>query len=168
MPPLLLVLALTQQGLWSVDTTFGPAVRGDLTVRRAAMTWSGDSVRFVLGGDSGQFRGRVARSVIRGFWIQPPGVTLDQSYATPLELIPAGTNTWRATVVPLADRLYVYLAIKRRADGTLMAAFRDHEQNSIGAWLEFNVMRDGDSVRFETVAGQRRPMKLAAVYDSAA
>src|SRR5256885_4434797 len=166
MHPLPLVLALTQQGLWSVDTTFGPVVRGDLTVRRAAMTWSGDSVRFVLGGDSGQFRGRLARGVIRGFWIQPPGVTLDQSYATPLELVPAGTDSWRGTVVPLADRLHVYLAIGRRADGALMAAFRDHEQNAIGAWLEFNVTRDGDSVRFEST-GQRRQMKLAAAYDSA-
>src|SRR2546423_4611946 len=147
MHPLLLVLALMQQGLWSVDTTFGPAVRGDLTVRRAVMVWSGDSVRFVLGGDSGQFRGRLlrgARGVIRGFWIQPPGVTLDQSYATPLELVPAGTDTWRATVVPLADRLYVYLAIGRgrRADGMLTAEFRDHEQNSISSLLELNVTRE--------------------------
>src|SRR5438045_6723064 len=156
MHPLLLVLALTQQGLWSVDTTFGPAVRGDLTVRRAAMVWSGDSVRFVLGGDSGQFRGRLARGVIRGFWIQPPGVTLDQSYATPLDLVPAGTNTWRATVVPLADRLNVYLAIGPRSDGTLIAAFRDHEQNAIGACLEFNVTRNGASVPFGGT-GQGRP-----------
>src|SRR5215510_14892523 len=115
MPPLLLVLALTQQGLWSVDTTFGPTVRGELTVRRAAMTWSGDSVRFVLGADSGQFRGVLKGGVIRGFWIQPPPVTIGQSYATPLELKPAGKDSWRATVVPLPDRLRVYLAIERKA-----------------------------------------------------
>jgi len=168
MHPLLVLLALTQQGLWSVDTTFGPAVHGDLTVRRAAMTWSGDSVRFLLGGDSGQFRGTLAAGVIRGFWIQPPGVTLDQSYAAPLELRPAGANSWRATVVPLPDRFRVYLAIERRVDGTLAGTFRDPEQNSIGSWLEFNVTLDGDSVRFATPAGQRRPMRFAAAYDSAA
>jgi len=171
MHPLLLVLALTQQGLWSVDTTFGPAVRGELTVRRAEMTWAGDSVRLVLPGDSGQFRGKLAGGgggVIRGFWIQPPGVTLDQSYATPLDLVPAGADTWRASIVPLPDRLRVYLAIGRRADGTLAGKFRDPEQNSIGAWLQFNVTRDGDSVQFETTAGERRPMKFAAAYDSAA
>jgi len=167
MHPLFLLLALTQQGLWSVDTTFGPVVRGDLTVRRAAMTWSGDSVRFILGADSGQFRGRVVGGVIRGFWIQPPGVTLDQSYATPLELKPAGADRWRATVVPLPDRLRVFLAIWRRADGTLAATFRDPEQNSIGAWLEFNVTADRDSLRFASV-GQRRPMNFAAAYDSSA
>jgi len=167
MHPLLMVLALTQQGLWSVDTTFGPTVRGELIVRRAAMTWSGDSVRFVLGGDSGQFRGARVGGVIRGFWIQPPGVTLDQSYATPLELKPAGADSWRARPEPLPDRLRVYLAIKRRADGTLAATFRDPEQNAIGAWLDFNVTRDGDSLRFETT-NQRRPMKFAAAYDSSA
>src|SRR5438105_947839 len=79
MHPFLLVLALTQQGLWSVDTTFGPAVRGDLTVRRAgAMVWSGDSVRFVLGGDSGQFRGRLLRGA-------------RYTYQRPVEL----TDGWR-------------------------------------------------------------------------
>ncbi len=165
---LAVILALTQQGLWSVDTTFGPAVRGDISVRRETMVWSGDSVRFVLGTDSGQFRGARAGGVIRGFWIQPPGVTLGQAYATPLELRPAGANEWRGRVVPLADRARVYLAIGRRTDGTLVGTFRDPEQNFPGSWLQFNVVRDGDSVRFETPAGQRRPMKLAAAYDSSA
>ena len=78
----------------------------------------------------------------------------------------------RTELIPLVFGLREYLQTLTQAiripvgDGTLMAAFRDHEQNSIGSWLEFNVTRDGDSVRFETTAGQRRPMKLAAAYDS--
>src|SRR5215211_953846 len=98
-------------GIWASETTFGPALRGELTVRRDGSSWratissveihfqaTGDSIRFVFPGNHGQFRGALSedRRSIRGFWIQPNGVTLeagphdpgglDQPFATPLGL----------------------------------------------------------------------------------
>lgn len=162
----LLALLATQQGLWAVDTTFGPAVRGDLTVRRDAMVWAGDSVRFALPGDSGQFRGRRTDGVIRGFWIQPPGVTLGQSYASPLVLHATAWDRWRGTIAPLVDRFRGYLAISRGADGTFVGVFRNPEMNALGAARKFAITRDADSLRFTIPGGQnQQAMTFAAAYD---
>src|ERR1041385_6177244 len=95
----LLAVLMLQQGLWSVDTTFGPAARGELVIRRASPAWvaeiagrqalfqpAGDSIRFVLPDSTGRFRGTLAHGSIAGFWIQPAGVTTGQSWASPLAL----------------------------------------------------------------------------------
>src|SRR5260370_21036467 len=155
----LLALLATQQGLWAVDTTFGPAVRGDLTVRRDAMVWARDAVRFALPGDSGQFRGRLTDGVIRGFWIQPPGVTLGQSYASPLVLRSTGRDRWRGTVAPLADRFRGHLAISRGADGTLVGVFRKPEMNAPGGAPQFAITRETGSLRFTIPGRQRQPAR---------
>lgn len=180
MHPLIAVLIL-QHGLWSVDTTFGPAAKGDLVIRRTAAGWSaeiagrraefrpsGDSIRFVLPDSSG-FRGVLARGRIMGFWIQPPGVTLGQSYATPLALAPSGTGQWRGTVVPLADRFRLYLSITRNPDGSDSAVFRNPESNWLSAWYRFGVTRSGDSVLLDIPERRRqRAIHVGARYDSAA
>ena len=185
MHTLLIVFAVAtaQEGLWSVDTTFGPGVRGELRVRRASSGWtatipgrtatverSGDSVRFTLPDSGGQFRGVLAGRAIRGFWIQPRGAVTGYAWASPLELTSSGgeAGEWRGSIVPLEERWRVYLAISRRPNGTLVAVFRNPEQNDLGKWFRFSVTRAGDSLRFDLPAsGEDQPaMQLAATYDS--
>src|SRR6267143_6868959 len=105
MHTLLIVFAVAtaQEGLWSVDTTFGPDVRGELRVHGASSGWtatiagrtatverSGDSVRFTLPDSGGQFRGVLAGRAIRGFWVQPRGAVTGYAWASPLELTSSG------------------------------------------------------------------------------
>lgn len=168
-------------GIWASETTFGPAVRGTLTVQREGREWraevagrsvrfrsAGDSVRFALPGEGGEFRGVVTEGgrVIAGFWIQPAGVVLGQAYATPLALQSVGRAVWRGMVVPLDDRFSLYLSISRGTDGSLIGVFRNPELNSIGGWPRFRVTRDADSVRFSARGDSSGPeIRLAGVLD---
>ena len=158
-------------GLWGADLHYGPAFRGELTMRRQGRRWtatiaearaafeaSGRELRFSLPDARGGFRGRLSRdgSEIRGFWLQPSGETEDrqdpggsgQSFATPVALARAGSDLWRGTVVPLDDRFRLYLSIFRDQNGVLTAAFRNPELNANGGASRFQVLRDGDALWF--------------------
>src|SRR5712691_5392480 len=80
-------------GIWASETTFGPALQGELTVAREGPTWratlsgtesifhvAGNSVRFAFPGNLGQFRGELTENgrAIKGFWLQPSGDTADR------------------------------------------------------------------------------------------
>src|SRR6266545_6880731 len=115
-------------GVWASETTFGPALRGELSVVR------GDSVRFAFPGGFGEFRGMLGDKgrAITGFWIQPGSVVLGYPFALPLALRVADPGVWRGTVVPLDDRFSLYLVVWKKDDGTLVGAFRNPELNSRG------------------------------------
>lgn len=156
-------------GLWASETTFGPALHGELTVAREGSGWratlasaesrfnvTGDAIRFVFPGPLGQFRGMMADHgrTITGFWLQPPGTTEErpspvgsrQPFATPLVLQRAGRDVWRGTVLPLAERFALYLKIYRNAEGVLVGAFRNPDFNSNGGASLFRVTREGEKV----------------------
>jgi CubicO group peptidase (beta-lactamase class C family) len=164
-------------GLWVAEIAFGPALHGDLTLTRDGTSWraalgnaettfprDGNNVRFAFPGNVGAFRGALDDQgrAITGFWIQPSGGTQDrkdpggsgQSFASPLALERTGKNAWRGNVVPLEDRFTLYLKIFRDADGKLLAAFRNPDQNSIGGTTQYRVVRSGDSGTVEFQAGQ--------------
>jgi CubicO group peptidase (beta-lactamase class C family) len=171
-----LLLALSQApageplvGLWATELTFGPALRGELRLRRDGPAWratlvnaettfprDGDAVRFAFPGNAGGFRGALEKGGrrITGFWLQPSGETQDrrdpggsgQAFASPLVLEPAGRNAWRGAVQPLEDRFTLYLKIFRDPSGALLAAFRNPDQNSTGGANQYRVSRDGDAV----------------------
>jgi hypothetical protein len=107
-------------GIWRFETTFGPALKGDLTLARHGSTWHATlsgakatfparahTVRFAFPGQLGRFRGTLTEKgrAIDGFWIRP-GETVDprgtdgsgQAFATPLVLKRAGRDLWRGTV----------------------------------------------------------------------
>ncbi|HEU5398720.1 MAG TPA: 6-aminohexanoate hydrolase, partial [Gammaproteobacteria bacterium] len=84
--------AMTQKlpGLWGSENSYGPAVRGTLTVDGRQAHWragiagfdvrvehAGGRVSFSLPGGQGEFRGELQADgrEIRGQWIQPRGVT---------------------------------------------------------------------------------------------
>ena len=96
-------------GIWASETTFGPALRGELTIAHDGADWRatlagaesrfrvpGREVRFEFPEHRGEFRGVLSGDGRRidGFWIQPFGTTEErrdpvgarQSFATRLEL----------------------------------------------------------------------------------
>jgi CubicO group peptidase (beta-lactamase class C family) len=156
-------------GIWASEMTFGPALRGELTIAREASSWharisnaetkfqtAGDTVRFSFPGNLGQFRGALTSNgrAITGFWLQPPGTSEErpdpvgsrQPFATPLVLQRAGRDVWRGTVRPLEQRFALYLKIYRNADGLLVGAFRNPDFNSNGGASLFRVTREGEKV----------------------
>ena len=152
------------EGLWVVERTYAPALRGDLVVTRHGDTW-----RASIGGQSaeaaspafsfgnhGAFRGRVERGVLRGVWIQPTSdaeerddpTATSQSFAQPILLTRDGANRWRGTVTPLDGRFRVYLRVFRNDQGAYVAAFRNHEINSNGRASHFRIAVDSDAITF--------------------
>jgi CubicO group peptidase (beta-lactamase class C family) len=156
-------------GIWASETTFGPALQGELTAAREASGWhatigsaetkfqaAGDRVRFAFPGRLGQFRGSLTGNgrEIAGFWLQPIGTTEErpspvgsrQAFATPLALQRVSPGLWRGTVRPLEQRFSLYLKIYRNAEGLLVGAFRNPDFNSNGGASLFRVAREGDKV----------------------
>ncbi len=86
-------------GIWGGEATFGPQVRGALTLTRAGGRWTvavagfeasaeghGDTVRLALPGGQGELRAHLEDGgrVARGFWVQPAGNL--PPYASPVTL----------------------------------------------------------------------------------
>ena len=167
-------------GLWASENDYGPAVRGTLTLDgrqadwRAAMAGfevavkhAGDAVSFTLPGDQGEFRGTLLTGgkEIRGQWIQPPGVTNNNPYATPVTLTRGAEQVWQGEVPPLDDRLSLYLLISRQPDGTLSAALRNPEFN-LGHRAPYAVSVDGTHATLTDT--RNNSDKMQASYDAAA
>ena len=175
-------------GIWSYETTFGSPLHGELTVVRRPDKWravvgnvatefkpEGFRIQFAFPGDGGRFRGTLTDEGIHGFWIRPaatkdprfPGGS-SQAFATPLALALTGQNTYIGVLRPLANPFTLYLRIFRSEDGTLMAAFRNPEQNSRGPAMQYRVSRDGDDVQFTAGSDAAAPQyRLSAKYLSA-
>ena len=96
-----------------------------------AVAHGGNKIIFTLPDKQGEFRGRLdgAAHEIVGQWIQPPGITNNNAYATPVTLKPSQERVWQGDVRPLEDRLTLYLEITRVPDGTLNAFIRNPEFN---------------------------------------
>lgn len=170
-------------GLWACQVELSRGAGGPLRIERegkglrasiagatVSFTPRGDSIQFALPDRRGRFRGSWAggRRTIEGFWIQPPGEGLAQSYASPLVMRPDGANAWRGTVAPLADRFTFYLWIARGDGDSLVAAFRNPEFNSRGGASRFRVVRDADSIRFFARPDTTRaPIRLTAAFTGA-
>ena len=125
-------------GLWGDSRSFGPEIRGELTVRQTGGAWraeiggvsapaelAGGELRFSLPGNKGSFRGRREGKVHRGHWIQPAGRATGVAWATPVELRPSGAGVWRGTVVPLEERVTLYVDIRAEAEGKVFAVLRN-------------------------------------------
>jgi CubicO group peptidase (beta-lactamase class C family) len=128
-------------GLWEAKRSFGPEVRGTLTlVTRESIVvadiagyvvptrMSGRERAFELPDGRGAFRGKVVGDEIHGFWIQPTSPLSGLPYSTPVTLKKAGDG-WRGEVAPL-DQLYsVYLPVTRAVDGTFATYLRNPDRN---------------------------------------
>jgi CubicO group peptidase (beta-lactamase class C family) len=157
-------------GLWASETTFAPALAGELTLRRAGQTWrasiggaeascttAAGAMRCAFTQDRGYYRATVVNGEpTAGWWVRPSGATEDrrdpggsgQPFAGRVELRKIGAAEWRGDVQPLDDRFNLYLRISRNDAGELVGAFRNPDLNSYGGASYFIVSRDGDAVHF--------------------
>jgi CubicO group peptidase (beta-lactamase class C family) len=134
-------------GLWGVEQTYGPTVRGDLTIDTRGSEWHAQlagfdavvelheqQLRFALAGDHGEFRGQFTadKKEIVGEWIQAPEVGLNQRYASPVRLVGVVRGVWRGVVAPLESRVTFFLMVERKADGSVAAYLRNPEHNWFG------------------------------------
>ncbi|HJY37760.1 MAG TPA: hypothetical protein VJ299_09855, partial [Steroidobacteraceae bacterium] len=158
-------------GLWASETTFAPALHGELTLRRTGQSWraslggaaaqcttEADAMRCAFAENRGYYRGLLAKGEpSAGWWVRPSGETEDrndpggsgQPFAGRVELRKSGANEWRSSVLPLEDRFNLYLRISRNDEGELVGAFRNPDLNSNGGASYFLVSRDGDAVHFQ-------------------
>jgi CubicO group peptidase (beta-lactamase class C family) len=163
-------------GLWGTTRSFGPQIRGELTLTgadggwRAAIggTWTparinGDSVAFTLAGGLGSFRGRrdAAGTRIRGQWIQPVGVATGVAWATPVELRPAGPGAWRGIVTPLEESITLYMDVRADSGGVVRAVFR----NPDGYFGDAKFTLTGEGAHFKLLGIDNGATLLEGDYD---
>ncbi len=156
------VVADPLSGVWGAEVRFGMPVQGALTLDGREGMWratiggfqvtaekNGDEIRFTLPDNSAEFRGirDPASNVVRGEWTQQGGVILDSQYVSPVELHRIAPSVWRGTVVPLDQRISVYLFISTK-DGKTTATVSNPEGNFFRRRI-YSVRREGANVSLE-------------------
>jgi CubicO group peptidase (beta-lactamase class C family) len=149
-------------GVWGAEVRFGMPVQGELTLDGREGVWrasiagfqvgvktNGSEIQFKLPDDIAEFRGvrDAGSNVVRGEWIQQGGLILDPQYASPVELHAIAPSVWRGTVVPLEQRISVYLFISMK-DGKTTATISNPEGNFFRRRL-YTVTRDRTKVFLE-------------------
>jgi CubicO group peptidase (beta-lactamase class C family) len=149
-------------GVWGAEVRFGTPVQGELTLDGRDGTWrasiagyqvsvakNGNQIEFSLPDSIAGFRGirDAASNVIRGEWIQQGGVILDPQYASPIELHSIAPSVWRGAVVPLEQKVSVYVFISLK-DGKMTATISNPESNFFGRRV-YQVTREGERVSLE-------------------
>ncbi|MEM7310871.1 MAG: serine hydrolase [Planctomycetota bacterium] len=148
-------------GLWEARRSFGPRVRGPLTVIRDEDGWTAEVgshrvdaiedagwISFELAGDRGRFRGRLAETgPIVGHWTQPATQHAGMRCASPVVLKRSEPTTWRGDVVPLDDGFTFYLVVEERDDGSTGAFLRNPDRNAGVFSVADRIERVGDEVR---------------------
>jgi hypothetical protein len=149
-------------GVWGAEVRFGMPVQGELTLDgrenvwrasiagfRVAVETNGGDIRFQLPGNIAEFRGQrdTTSNTVRGEWIQQGGEILDPQYASPIEFHSIAPSVWRGTVVPLDQRISVYIFISSK-DGKMTATISNPEANFFRRRV-YTVARDGAKVYLE-------------------
>jgi len=159
-------------GIWGGERTFGPTVRGTLSIAHEGSVWfaeisgyrapvlvEGRSLSFTLPGDLGRFRGRLGakNTTIDGEWIQPGATSMfGQRFSTPVHLVRTGSSLWRGAVRPLRDRVRIYLSVEPPKNGASRAFLRNPEVN-FGRFFDLtDVHLEGNTVDIRgTLAWQK-------------
>jgi CubicO group peptidase (beta-lactamase class C family) len=166
-------------GLWGTEQSFGPLVRGTLTIDARQVQWraaiagfevsvgrDGDQLRFSLPNGAGDFRGRLdpTSNTINGQWIQPVGVVNNNSYATPVRLVSVNKSVWTGRVVPLDDHVSFYVSITPRPGGSITAVIINPEFNLFRRRF-YDVTLNGSNITF---TNPKRPQdNFNGTYDKA-
>jgi CubicO group peptidase (beta-lactamase class C family) len=169
-------------GLWCAKKTFGPEIRGELTISKDSGMWmasiadrsvqvtvSRSEFRFELPDELGAFRGRFDSDRFLGHWIQPRTMQNGTSYATPVNFERVKEGRWRGFVDPKEDAMTFYLPIQMTPAGTLSAYLRNPECN-LGRFINVQHLTcDGHSVKllgFRTPSDSSEIVLLTGSYDA--
>jgi CubicO group peptidase (beta-lactamase class C family) len=131
-------------GIWRSEQVLSSPVRGELLLEARGAEWRanigaftaavqrrGNEITFTLPGNQGDFRGYIKGdgASIDGHWIQPPGIINTNRYASPVHFSRDGKSRWKGQVIPLEERMSLYVSVQRAADGALTAFIRNPEFN---------------------------------------
>ena len=151
-------------GLWGTTRSFGPEIRGELTLARAGNGWrasiAGTSAHaelrngelsFALAANQGSFWGQLlaSGSRIRGIWTQQAGIVTGVAWATPVDLRLVTKGVWRGTVVPLDESVTLFIDIRKDSDGVMRAVFRNPD--GFFANAKFALAIEGTHLKFRSV-----------------
>ncbi len=155
-------------GLWGATRSFGPEVRGELTLARGADGWratvggvhakvvvDGDGFSFDLAGKQGSFTGRrdASGQRLRGVWKQAVGAATGVAWATPLDLVRIGRDVYRGKVEPLDEAVTLYVDVRAESDGGLSAVLRNPDGYYRNGRLK--LVADGPRVKLVSLQGDR-------------
>jgi CubicO group peptidase (beta-lactamase class C family) len=151
-------------GLWGTTRSFGPEIRGELTLAQAGdglrASIAGTSahselrhgeVSFALAANQGSFWGQLSASGIRirGIWVQPAGIVTSVAWATPVDLRLVTKGVWRGTVVPLDESVTLFVDIRKDSDGVMRAVLRNPD--GFFANAKFALAIEGTHLKFRSV-----------------
>lgn len=166
-------------GLWGTEQSFGPLVRGALTIDARQAEWRATiaglkvsvqhqdhRLHFSLPDGAGEFRGQVepVSGVIHGQWVQPAGIVNNNRYATPVLLKALSKSVWNGQVIPLDDRVSFYVSIRSRPSGSMSAVIINPEFNLFRR-RSYNVTMNGSEVVF--INSERPQEHFDGTYDKA-
>jgi CubicO group peptidase (beta-lactamase class C family) len=147
-------------GTWAMDQTFGAQLTGVVSVRGfqapvaelAGLSTLGertaDGWLFRFSGDRGELRtASFSNEHVSAMWVQP-ALPAGSRYATPVALAENAPGTWRGTIAPLENRLFMTLHIVRAADGVTQAFLRDPLYNLGRRYGMMNIAVNGRTIRF--------------------
>jgi len=156
----------TLAGVWGSEHTFSRGPEGPLLIDGRSSFWLAhlggfvipverheSSVSFVLPLDQGRFEGEISPDgrIIQGHWVQPTKVVAGYPFSTAVQLNElVGQRAWLGTVLPLHDRLTLYLVVRASPDGSTMAFIRSPESN-FGAHRLFRIEGHGTEVRLVNI-----------------
>lgn len=128
-------------GRWVCHLRSGPDMRGPLSLWKTNSGWraeimgrtaeaprSGSDIRFTFPKNAGEFRGAITHDKIEGHWIQSGGNVTGFRMASPITFKKSG-DRWVGEVVPLEDKITMYLVVNKSPDGVLKAYIRNPERN---------------------------------------
>ena len=167
------------EGLWVAERSFGPRLRGPVTLHRSGESWiariqgetlavdrsktQDGSVSWSFAFfDHGRFVGRQASAgaPIDGHWLQAPGMIDDYPFATPVRFEPAGSDAFDGEIAPYPQE--VSLNISLVADGatpepgtTKYRTFLRNPQRNLGVFFTIeSATVTGDEIRFANDDGE--------------
>lgn len=154
-------------GLWAAKRTFGPDIRGTLTIaggramlagRSAPVKIEKDEVSFSFAADEGSFRGVTRGDRITGYWTPGGGNTL-----LPVTLTKNARGQWRGPVLPPDDHMVVFLPVTQKEDGTLATFVRNPERNFGVFTAAERIVLDGSHVK---LLGKDGAVRAEGTYDA--
>jgi CubicO group peptidase (beta-lactamase class C family) len=169
------------EGLWVAEGSFGPRLRGPVSIQRSGEGWiarlQGDTAtadRTVAGDgsvrwsfaffDQGRFEGwqENAQGAIEGHWIQEPGAVQNNPFATPVHLAPAEGGAFAGHIAPFPQTISLNIPLTPDPDaaepGTeRYRTFLRNPERNIGVFFRAETATvEGDEIRFADADGEVR------------